>query len=81
MLLTLKQASEWASEYANKNVTPSNISYLIQYARIKCVVNNGVKFIPKDSLIAYYAAHQKRREARWKEQLGSDLNWPLSPFP
>ncbi len=78
MLLTLKQASEWASEYANKNVTPSNISYLIQYARIKCVVNNGVKFIPKDSLIAYYAAHQKRREARWKEQLGSDLNWHLS---
>lgn len=78
MLLTLKQASEWASEYANKNVTPSNISYLIQYARIKCVVNNGVKFIPKDNLIAYYAAHQKRREARWKEQLGSDLNWHLS---
>ena len=78
MLMTLKQASEWASEYANKNVTPSNISYLIQYARIKCVVNNGVKFIPKDNLIAYYAAHQKRREARWKEQLGSDLNWHLS---
>ena len=78
MLLTLKQASEWASEYANKNVTPANISYLIQYARIRCVVDNGVKFIPKDSLIAYYAAHQKRREARWKEHLGSDLNWHLS---
>ena len=55
-------------------MTPSNISYLIQYARIKCVVNNGVKLIPKESLIAYYAAHQKRRETRWKEQLGSDLN-------
>ena len=78
MLLTLKQASEWASEYANKNVTPANISYLIQYARIRCVVDNGVKFIPKESLIAYYAAHQKRREARWKEQLGNDLNWHLS---
>jgi hypothetical protein len=28
-LLTIKQASEWASENSKKKVTPSNISYLI----------------------------------------------------
>ncbi len=78
MLLTLKQASEWASEHRNKNVTPANISYLIQYARIKCIEDNGVKSIPMESLIAYYASHQKHREVRWKKQLGSDLNWHLS---
>ncbi|MHA1702088.1 MAG: hypothetical protein ACTSWK_07470 [Promethearchaeota archaeon] len=33
-LMTIKQASIWASEYIGKNVTPSNISYLVQYRRI-----------------------------------------------
>jgi hypothetical protein len=33
-LLTLKQASEWASEYLGKNVSTFNISYLIQYGKI-----------------------------------------------
>ena len=78
MLLTLKQASKWASEYTNKNVTSSNISYLIQYAQIKCVMKNGAKLIPQESLMEYYASHQKRRETHWKEKLGSDLNWHLS---
>ena len=61
MLLTLKQASEWASKHINKNVTPSNISYLIQYAQVKYVMKNGAKLIPQESLIDYYASHQKRR--------------------
>jgi hypothetical protein len=34
-LLSIKEASQWASEYLEKNVTTSNISYLIQYGRIK----------------------------------------------
>ncbi|GEM_PF-4420092 len=29
-LLTIKEASEWASGYLGKNVTNSNISYLVQ---------------------------------------------------
>jgi hypothetical protein len=34
-LLTLKEASEWATGYTGKNVTPSNIAYLIQYGRVR----------------------------------------------
>jgi hypothetical protein len=34
-LLTIKEAGEWASRHTGKNVTASNISYLIQYGRIK----------------------------------------------
>ncbi|MCR4321464.1 MAG: hypothetical protein NUV74_14145 [Candidatus Brocadiaceae bacterium] len=34
-LLTIKEASAWASGYLKKNVTTLNISYLIQYGRIK----------------------------------------------
>ena len=29
-LMTIKEASNWASEYLGKQVTTSNISYLIQ---------------------------------------------------
>ena len=76
MLLTLNQASRWASEHLDKNVTPANITYLIQYGRIESVVNNGLTLIPMQSLEDYYAL--KRREQRWKDAIGDDLNWTLS---
>ena len=78
MLFTLKQASEWASQHLRKNVTPANITYLIQYGRIESVVQNGVTLIPQESLVGYYNAYLKRREAHWKAELGTDLNWALS---
>ena len=76
MLLTLKQASQWASTHLNKNVTPANITYLIQYGRIDSVVSNGLTLVPKQSLEDYYSLN--RRETRWKDELGDDLNWTLS---
>ena len=76
MLLTLKQASQWASKHLNKNVTPANITYLIQYGRIESVIDNGVTLIPVQSLEDYYSLN--RREKRWKDELGDDLNWTLA---
>ena len=76
MLLTLKQASQWASKHLNKNVTPANITYLIQYGRIESVVDNGATLVRKKSLENYY--NLNRRETRWKDELGNDLNWTLS---
>ena len=76
MLLTLKQASQWASKHLNKNVTPANITYLIQYGRIESVVDNRVTLVPQKSLENYY--NLNRRETQWKDQLGDDLNWTLS---
>ena len=76
MLLTLKQASQWASEHLNKNVTPANITYLIQYGRVESIANNGVTLIPMQSLADYYS--MDGREKRWKDELGDDLNWTLS---
>ena len=40
-LIAIRQASVWASQYLSKNVTPSNISYLIQYGRINKYSENG----------------------------------------
>ena len=76
MYLTLKQASQWASDLLNKNVTTANISYLIQYGHIESVLENGSKMIPMDSLENYYG--HITREKRWKKQLGDDINWTLS---
>lgn len=76
-LLTLKEASKWASQYLDRKVTVSNISYLLQYGRIKKYGNNGNPLIDIDELKNYYDSFtQKERE--WKKVLGNDLNWHLS---
>ncbi|HEY0461908.1 MAG TPA: DNA methyltransferase [Pyrinomonadaceae bacterium] len=75
-LLNVKEASEWATEHIGKTVTPSNITYLINYGRILKAGENGTTLIPKQELINYYENYQ--REAVYKKKLGDDLNWALS---
>ena len=77
-LMTIKQASKWASEYLGRNVTPSNISYLMQYGRIKRLVKNGNALISKEDLVKYYESYFGEREINWINKLGEDLNWSLS---
>ncbi len=77
-LLTIKEASQWASKYLNKTVTTSNISYLIQYGKINKYGNNGNTVVSKQELINYYKSFHGSREINWKEKLGDDLNWHLS---
>ena len=77
-LLTIKEASIWASKYLNKPVTTSNISYLIQYGRIKKIGKNGSTFIDLDELRNYYKSFTQKKKVNWKEILGDDLNWHLS---
>ena len=77
-LLDIKEASNWATEYLGKIVTPSNISYLINYGRIAKAGENGNVQVAKDELVKYYASYKGSREHSWKCQLGDDLNWALS---
>jgi DNA modification methylase len=77
-LLNIKEAAEWASKFLGKNVTTSNISYLIQYGRIRKIGENGNIHISKQELLEYYKSYNGRREISWKDQLGEDLNWALS---
>lgn len=69
-LLNIKQASVWATEHIGKTVTPSNITYLINYGRILKTEANGTTLIPKQELIDYYETYQ--REAVYKKKLGAD---------
>lgn len=75
-LINLKKASEWASQYLNRKVTISNISYLLQYGRIRKYGTNGNPFINIEELKDYYDSYDK--EKQWKKKLGKDLNWHLS---
>jgi len=77
-LLSIKQASVWATQHTGKTVTPSNISYLIQYGRIKKITIDGQTQIDKQELIDYYESLNNKKQENWKEKLGNDLNWHLS---
>lgn len=76
-LLSIKEASVWASEFLNKEVTTSNISYLINYGKITKIGENGNTQISRKELKEYYQLLSKKEEI-WKEKLGDDLNWYLS---
>ncbi len=76
--ITIKEASSWASEYLGKHISVSNISYLIQYGRIKKITESGTTFVSKDELNHYYASYGNSRQQEWKNILGEDLNWALS---
>ena len=77
-LLTIKEASEWATAHIQKMVTTANISYLVQYGRVKKIGENGIIQIAKQDLMNYYSSYNGNREKVYKEKLGSDLNWALS---
>jgi DNA modification methylase len=77
-LMTIKEASEWATGYVGKDVTPSNISYLIQYGRVKKIGENGTTQVSQLDLLNYYQSYNGSREVNFKERLGDDLNWALS---
>jgi len=77
-LFNIKEASKWASKYLDKDVSESNISYLIQYGKVRKIKKHGKTLVSKKELIKYYESYSGTRELRWKEKLGEDLNWALS---
>ena len=64
-LITLNEASQWASNYMNKSVSPSNINYLLQYSIINKIINEGIIYISKSELKKYY--DKNKIEKNWKE--------------
>jgi len=77
-LLTLEQASQFATQLLGKPVTPANISYLIQYGRVKKYGVKGSVWVAKRDLEEYYQYQVKTKEYLWKQELGEELNWQLS---
>jgi hypothetical protein len=78
-LLSINQACDFVRTFFSRNVTPSNISYLVQYGRVRKFGDNGSTQVVKKDLIDYYNSTKVRsREEYWKDKLGHDLNWALS---
>lgn len=75
-LINLKEASVWASQYLNRKVNVSNISYLVQYGKIKKYGQNGNIFVDLYELKKYYDSLPKQKD--WMKKLGDDVNWHLS---
>lgn len=77
-LVTIREASRWASGYLKRDVSESNISYLAQYGKVKKHNGGNSVFVDLNDLRHYYESNRGRREMNWKKQLGNDLNWALS---
>ncbi|MCF7918317.1 MAG: site-specific DNA-methyltransferase [Candidatus Cloacimonetes bacterium] len=75
-LVSVTEARKWAVDFTGRKVTTSNITYLVNYARINNYGNNGEIKISLEELKEYYRTLTQEKE--WKEQLGEDLNWTLS---
>ncbi|KKR36174.1 MAG: DNA-methyltransferase (Cytosine-specific) [Candidatus Nomurabacteria bacterium GW2011_GWE2_40_10] len=77
-LLSIPEASKWATEYLEKDVSTANISYLVQYGKVKKHGENGSTQVDVNDLKKYYESWNGKREVDWKQKLGNDLNWALS---
>ena len=77
-LLTIKEACNWASDFLKRDVNESNISYLIQYGKVKKHNGGSSIFVDAIDLRNYYDSYRGQREINWKKRLGNDLNWALS---
>ncbi len=77
-LLTIKEASHWASDFLKRDISESNISYLVQYGKVKKHNGGNSVFVDLNDLKNYYESYLGEREISWKRRLGDDLNWALS---
>lgn len=75
---TIKEAALWASEHLQRKVSNANISYLVNYGKVRKYTRNGAVVIMKEELENYYQSNHGQRQVEWKEKLGDDLNWALS---
>lgn len=75
-LLNLKEAANWASDYLKRDITTSNIAYLIQYGRLNNYGNNGNPLVDKEELKEYYDSFLKLINQRSATE--KDINWHLS---
>ena len=56
-LKTIKEASLWASEFLKRDISESNISYLIQYGKIKKHNGGQAVFVNINDLKKYYQSY------------------------
>jgi len=77
-LFSLEKASNWATNFLKREISENNISYLVQYGKIRKYNTDGQTQVNLYDLRKYYESFIGKREISWKQKLGDDLNWTLS---
>ena len=67
--LTIPKASQWASEFLKRDISESNIAYLIQYGKVKKHNGGNAVYVDLNDLRKYYESYRKERELNWKKRL------------
>jgi site-specific DNA-methyltransferase (adenine-specific)/site-specific DNA-methyltransferase (cytosine-N4-specific) len=62
-LLTIKEASQWASDFLKRDISESNISYLVQYGKVRKHNGGSAVFVDMDDLKKYYESYRGWRES------------------
>lgn len=76
-IMTIAEASAWASQKFQKEITKSNISYLITYGRIRSLIQNGRIRVYKQELMDYFNKEiESQRNAMLRLQ--HDVNQTLA---
>ncbi len=75
--VNIQEATIIASNLLNKEITNSNISYLIQYGIIDTINQNNTIYLHKEQLYNYFQK-QKSKEEEYKAKFGNEINWTLS---
>ena len=74
-LISISEASKWASEFLDRDISNSNICYLIQYALIKKIDHNGCSKVSLSELKKYYEKYKINQLNKWNNE---KLNWALA---
>ena len=77
LLLTVAEASDWATRATGRRVESGNIMYLVNYGRVRNAGENGRVMVALDELEAYYQS-KASRDAGAKHARDDGLNWRLS---
>jgi len=76
-LICVAEAIKLAQALTNKDITHSNISYLVQYGRISKFNKNGSLYLSKDELVNYFTSQSDKRKELWQTS-NNNVNWHLS---
>ena len=66
-LLTIKEASRWASDFLKRDVSESNISYLVQYGKVRKRNGGSSVFVDLSDLKNYYDSYQDQRAIKHEQ--------------
>ena len=77
LLLTVAEASDWATRATGRRVGHGNIMYLVNYGRVRNAGNNGRVMVDLGELDAYYRSKAMSNGVS-RHDADDGLNWRLS---